>query len=175
MRSEHRRDYSRWGRTNSFASNVARLKEWLGLRVEWIDSQWLAPPTPDVSSAAVEPGTQMTLSTPVGEIYYTLDGSDPRGEDGVIHPQATLATSPIPLGELTQVTARVYRADHGPDQGYVLSGDDWSPSFRQTYFTNTPADAGPDSCWSSPALIWPRRACVSAPGSTFSPRFRASR
>lgn len=136
------RDFARWNWSGSFSSNVSSLKQWITRRVQWIDSQWLAPPVPSVTGAAVEAGTAVQLSTPVGQVYYTLDGSDPRGEDGAIRPEAIRASGPIVVNGLMRITARVYRANHGPsNQGYIASGDDWSPPLRQTYFTTPPANA----------------------------------
>ena len=139
------RDYSRWSgsRYGNFAGEISHLKTWLSSRVSWIDSQWLAPPTPSTTYPAVSAGTKVTLSTSLGQIYYTLDGSDPRGENGAIRPEAQLApNSGIEIGDVTRITARVYRASHGSTSGgYAPTGDDWSPRFDQTYFTTAPASA----------------------------------
>jgi hypothetical protein len=136
------REFARWGWSGTLATNVASMKQWVRRRVEWIDSQWLAPPVASVTESSVEPGTPIQLSTPVGQVYYTLDGTDPRGEDGAIRPEAIRANSPLVVNDLTRVTARVYRANHGPsNQGYIATGDDWSPVLRQTYFTAAPASS----------------------------------
>ena len=45
--------------------------------------------------------------TPGNQVYYTLDGSDPRTENGAIAANAILYTGPIALSQSTQVTARV--------------------------------------------------------------------
>ncbi len=139
------RDYSRWSgsRYGNFAGEISHLKSWLSSRVSWIDSQWLDPPTPSTTFPAVSPGTKVTLSTSAGQVYYTLDGSDPRGENGAIRPEAQLVpSSGIEIGDVTRITARVYRANHGSTSGgYAPTGDDWSPLLNQTYFTTAPASA----------------------------------
>jgi len=48
------------------------LKWFITQRFDWIDNQYVAPPTVSVV------GNQVTLTAPRGEIYYTLDGTDPR-------------------------------------------------------------------------------------------------
>ena len=65
-----------------------------------------------------------TVTTPVlatnpnagGSIYYTLDGSDPMGNDGVISPLAKLYTNQLALNVgVNKVVARVYfNAEFGP-------------------------------------------------------------
>ncbi|MFT6863536.1 MAG: hypothetical protein ACJAVK_002097 [Akkermansiaceae bacterium] len=53
----------------------------------------------------------LRLSAYSGDIYYTLDGSDPRLPGGIINPNALLAT---------------FDLDFGSSQDFILSGDSWS-------------------------------------------------
>ena len=80
------RDYRRWSgsRYSNFDGEIRHLKDWLRQRVEWIDSQWLASPTFDLTTPHVPVGTTVSLNAQQGQVYYTLDGSDPRGENGAI-------------------------------------------------------------------------------------------
>ena len=137
------RDYRRWSRSRygDFQGEIDHLKTWLRRRVEWIDSKWLDAPTFDVQNAHVDPGTPVNLQSSTGQVYYTLDGTDPRGEDGVVRPEARLANGPIFVNGLTQITARVHKPNHGGSNGYVRSGDDWSAPTVAYYFNETPADA----------------------------------
>ncbi len=138
------RDYARWSgsRYGNFAGEINHLKAWIKDRVEWVDSQWLRTPTVDVTALAVPPGTQVNLSAPAGQIYYTLDGTDPRGDDGAIRPQAIRATGPITINGATKLVARAYQANFGPTtQGYVPAGDDWSAPLTKEYFTEPPASS----------------------------------
>ncbi len=138
------RDYNRWSgsRYGDFAGEISHLKDWLTARVNWIDSQWLAAPVASTSGPMVAPGTGVTLTSPVGQVYYTLDGSDPRGDGGSISPTAIAATGPITIDAFTQITARVFLNNHGPtNQGYIPSGDDWSAPMSAVYFTDAAADA----------------------------------
>ena len=135
------REYARWSasRYGDFAGEIQHLKDWLTARVNWIDSQWLDRPTSDVAEPVVTPGTGVMLSSAVGEVYYTLDGSDPRAPGG----GAVRADGPVTIDAYTQITARVYLENHGPtNQGYIPSGDDWSPPTVIEYFVNPLVAAG---------------------------------
>ena len=139
------RDYRRWSssRYGDFAGEIRHLKDWLRQRVEWIDSQWLAAPQFSLSTPHVPVGTTVSLSTSRGQVYYTLDGSDPRGENGAISPNARRATGPIPINGFTRIVARVFEQNHGPtSQGYIPSGDDWSAPAVGVYYNDPPASAG---------------------------------
>jgi hypothetical protein len=136
------RNYARWSnsRYGDFAGEINHLKSWLTDRINWIDAQWLKAPTANVAGPVVTPGTRVTLSTPTGTVYYTLDGTDPRGDNGAR--RGTQATSAITINSYTKITARVYRSGHGPSQGYIASGDDWSAPVVLEYFVNPLAGAG---------------------------------
>ena len=139
------RDYQRWSsaRYGNFAGEIQHLKTWLRQRVEWIDSQWLVTPTFDVATPQVPVGATVVLGAPQGQIYYTLDGSDPRGENGVVRSEAHLAPGPIAVNGFTQIVARAYRQGHGPTtQGYIPTGDDWSAPVEGIYYNDPPAAPG---------------------------------
>lgn len=77
------RNTQRWGqygpRYGSFAGEITALKNWLELRANWIDRQFIYPP---VFSQVTSPeGTELlvTLENPnsSGTIYYTLDVTNP--------------------------------------------------------------------------------------------------
>jgi len=139
------RDYARWysPRYGNFAGEIQHMKNWLTTRISWVDSQWLAAPTFSGGGPVVSPGTQVSLWSSTGTVYYTLDGSDPRGENGAVSGSAIRATGPITINTYTQITARVYKSGHGSTaQGYIPTGDDWSPPAVGEYFVNPLAGAG---------------------------------
>lgn len=136
------RDYRKWGVGSTIDREVSRVKTWIRRRVEWIDSQWLAVPDFDADSPHVAPGTDVNLRATEGDVYYTLDGSDPRGVGGTIRPDAIKATGPIAINGLTTITARVYSQNHGGSHGYARAGDDWSAPVKRTYFNDSPAAPG---------------------------------
>lgn len=55
------------------------------------------PPTMSRSSGEVKAGTTLELSSSVGKIYYTIDGTDPRMIGGEIHPRALEYSGPLLL------------------------------------------------------------------------------
>ena len=69
------------------------MKDWITKRFAWIDAQFLSAPTLTVTNAGAS--QQLTLTTPKGEIYFTLDGSDPRQSGGKPAPNALKYSSPI--------------------------------------------------------------------------------
>ncbi len=78
------RNTQRWPsqgpRFGGFAGEINHLKDWLTQRVYWIDSRFVPPPEM-VAVAQPAEGQALVLLTsadPLGTVYYTLDGSDPR-------------------------------------------------------------------------------------------------
>lgn len=69
-------------------------------------------PTVAANGTVLLPGDPVTLTAPAGQIYYTLDGSDPRAADDT--PGGTLYDVPFALTTTATVRAR------------VRSGDQWS-------------------------------------------------
>lgn len=117
-----------------WAGEVSHLENWLLERAAWIDTQTIARPaiTPDAGN--VTAGDLVTLATDPGtQVYYTLDGSDPRDSGGGVSPNAILYTSPISVQGTTPVFAR---ARGGGD---FFGG--WSGPTSALFTVATPADA----------------------------------
>ena len=142
IRSAATRDFRRWNR-GSFTSEIRNLKNWIEDRVEWIDSRWLSAPSFSVSTPQVPVGTEVNLTSSTGTVYYTLDGSDPRGDNASVSSKAIRATGPITIDEFTRITARVFKSGHGSTRnGYIVTGDDWSPPAEAVFFNDPTAAAG---------------------------------
>ncbi|HEX2473854.1 MAG TPA: lamin tail domain-containing protein [Lacipirellulaceae bacterium] len=78
----------------------------------------------------VPAGFDLTIIAPAGEIWYTLDGSDPRAAGGATSATAILhngSAIDIPAGMTVKVRARV--------------GSEWSALNEATFITAAPADA----------------------------------
>ncbi|MFP6874836.1 MAG: CotH kinase family protein [Verrucomicrobiales bacterium] len=102
LRDAQARNFARWperspnggnfsqGGTSGWEAEVSHLKGWLQARAEWIDSQYLSPPVLNHPGGVVAEGFALLMSGD-GEIYFTLDGSDPRVIGG------TIADSAIPF------------------------------------------------------------------------------
>ncbi|MCA9234056.1 MAG: CotH kinase family protein [Planctomycetales bacterium] len=89
-------------------AEVSHLTNWLIARAQWIDDQLIAAPGVSPAPGNVASNTVVTLvsNEPGGEIYYTLDGSDPRADGGGISPAAILYSGPFVVTESTYVFAR---------------------------------------------------------------------
>src|SRR5204863_433785 len=58
----------------------------------------------------ISSGFRLTITKPAGvagEIYYTLDGTDPRLPGGALAPGAVRYTTPVALNQTTKVIARI--------------------------------------------------------------------
>ena len=75
-----------------WAGEVDHLKNWVTMRADWIDGQFVAPPILQ-SSAIVQSGEAVTGSAVEGTLYYTIDGLDPRLPGGGIRPSAIAIAS----------------------------------------------------------------------------------
>jgi len=86
----------------TYNDEINYLKDFLRQRLDWIDRQFIAAPAP----AQESPGAPLALAAPVGRIYYTLDGTDPRAPGGTISPNATHYTAPVAASKDIRLTAR---------------------------------------------------------------------
>jgi hypothetical protein len=95
----------------TWRAEMTWTSDWLESRIGWMDSQFVTlPGRPDFSHEAgrVEPGLQLEItSTDEGEIFYTLDGSDPRGSRAILNERAILYEGPVTIDENSRIVARV--------------------------------------------------------------------
>lgn len=130
------RDAMRWPENVSFygsyAAEVERLQSWLVNRAQWIDRQFIAPPTLSRNAD----GT-VTLTPATGSrLAFTLDGEDPRNFGG--KPSATVhfADAPLIIEASSDLRARSYAPD-----SHSFPGSPWSAEV--TASTTTPLAAPP--------------------------------
>lgn len=123
------RDLSRWSRPKrpwqspftqevfpaGQQAEIQRMKDYLQLRADFFDSQWVGPVDASQPPGFVLEGAVISLSGPDGaEIYYTLNGSDPRPSGG----GAPLASArrwegtPLSLTRSTRLRARAWKPSH---------------------------------------------------------------
>lgn len=106
---------------STWTSRVNSMKSWLQTRANWIDSNFLAPPSINFA------GNSVTIAKPSGQtgtLYYSLDGRDPI--------EAFLPyTEPITLTNSALVSARL-----------LTTEGDWSALISDTLLIGTPANAG---------------------------------
>jgi hypothetical protein len=92
----------------TYAEEVHYMKNWISQRLGWIDRQFLLGPTFSYQAGTAAAPGKLTMRSPIGKIYYTLDGTDPRASGGAAAPGAQVYKAAVKLnpGE-TIVTARV--------------------------------------------------------------------
>ncbi len=104
LEEPQKRNYERWpilGRPinpnyfvgSTYEEEVSWMKKFLETRLGWIEKQF--PPMPAATIQPTGKGKQAKLSSSGGEIYFTLDGTDPRARGGAISPNAVLYESPL--------------------------------------------------------------------------------
>ena len=104
LEEAQQRNFSRWTALNpggitgiNFAEpglsgwerEVSHLRGWLDARTQWIDDQFLGRPLLGQNSGVVDPGFELVMTAPEGQIYFTIDGSDPRAPGGDPSSEAT--------------------------------------------------------------------------------------
>jgi hypothetical protein len=113
LQESQERNYRKWpvlGRSikpnyyvgPTFDAEVNWMRLWIKDRIAWIDRQY--PATPKFSEKAG------TLSGS-GDIFYTLDGSDPRAPGGATAKAAKKYDGPIKMEANTKVFARIRRGN----------------------------------------------------------------
>lgn len=100
-----------WFVGDSFQDEVSWMKHWIRERIAWIDSQFLAPPSFLQGEESLKAGRTIRLETAAGEIFFTLDGSDPRLPGGEVSARARPYREPFVLEPGTQLFARVRGED----------------------------------------------------------------
>lgn len=113
------RNESRWGRFGSgFNIEVNGMKSWYTRRVRFMNSQFVDRPIFQTNTGIVEPGASVELTSPDGgDIYYTVDGSDPRSIGGSIASTALKYSEPIVVNESLNIRARVFKNSHTAQTG----------------------------------------------------------
>ncbi|MFT6863524.1 MAG: hypothetical protein ACJAVK_002085 [Akkermansiaceae bacterium] len=89
----------------------------------------LDPPTFSQQGGSVPEDFELLISSAVGTIYYTTDGSDPRQIGGTFNPAATML--PGSVSESTLLTKR------SPEWRYLDDGDDMGTPWREVAFDNS--------------------------------------
>jgi len=122
-----------WRDRDTYQKEVDWLKTWLEDRLAWMDQaiaeeRASVPPVFYIDGIEhnddgyVQNGNTLSISSSRGNIYYTLDGSDPRlGNDNGISPTAHEYIDPMTLTQSVTVKAR------------ALSGNAWSALNKATY------------------------------------------
>jgi hypothetical protein len=109
----------------TWQAEVTYMKNWITPRLEWLDDQSMRsgrvayrPPVLSHNGGSIAAPVSITMEPfrrtlaattyPEGEIYYTLDNSDPRLPGGEINGAALKYTGPLTIQSSVSVKARLY-------------------------------------------------------------------
>ena len=110
--------------SGTYEGQIDFIKDWLTNRMAWIDGEFTGAPELSIPSGLVPAGTVVTLTAPE-DIYFTIDGQDPRLSGGEIWEGAQMIPGMTPFEvTVTQTTSIVARAK---------SGDEWSGPVSANY------------------------------------------
>ena len=115
----------------TYAAIISEMRKWTLGRYLWMDSQFLHAPKLNLEGGAISPDFRLEISSSDGDVYYTLDGTDPRSPGGGIAAGATLYSGPVTLNSNARVVARVY---NNPTTLWTP----WSPPASATFVVETP-------------------------------------
>ena len=110
----------------SWTSRTNSMKSWLQSRANWIDSNFLSPPSFSSSGGIVSNGFQLTITNTTGQsgtIYHSLDGSDPIDS-------LTAYSGPVAPTQSSEIAARV-----------LTTSGTWSAIRRATFVVGVPASS----------------------------------
>jgi hypothetical protein len=134
------RDFAKWPRLGTYvwpnpplystpttyAGIIANMKSWVSGRYSWIDTQFLKVPQLSRGDSGVSPGFTLSMSAPLGTIYYTTDGTDPRAPGGGLSAKALPYSSSVIIQTNSRVVAR------------ARSGTRWSGPTGATFIVAVP-------------------------------------
>jgi hypothetical protein len=133
------------GTNGTWAGEIAWLKSWWTQRLAFMDGQFTRPVTTDLPPGVVPAGSMAGLAIPAPaaagiQIYYTVDGSDPRPMAVEPYPAGGVPVITTLMPETSAVRAIVPVSDPGTAwRGADLNGN------------NNHADDFDDSAWRSNA------------------------
>jgi CotH kinase protein/Chitobiase/beta-hexosaminidase C-terminal domain/Lamin Tail Domain len=141
LREAQPREAERWDlqpRGGSYQSEIDWMKGWLSNRIDFIDGQLVPKPGLTAPGGRVLPGAVVTLTTPShATVYYTLDGSDPRGPQGAISSSARIYSGPIRLTADARLVARA-RDPAKRQTGGPRTSTPWSGPVAATFKVTPP-------------------------------------
>jgi hypothetical protein len=95
----------------TYDEEIQYLKTWITNRMAWIDAQFPPPPQPSRLAGAPSTNDVLTFSAPAGQVYFTLDGSDPRLPGGATSSAARAIQMPIVVTNSVSIMARTRKDD----------------------------------------------------------------
>ena len=91
----------------TYDEEILYLKTWMSNRLAWINAQFVPPPQMQPPDTEVAPGATLVLTSAVGQVQFTVDGSDPRQPGGAVSASARPAGPPLTVTNELRIFARV--------------------------------------------------------------------
>ncbi len=109
----------------SYDEEIDYLKQWVEKRYRWIDGQFLRAPALSPPAGPLERGAKVEIKARRGEVYYTLDGTDPRAPGGEPSGTAKTYRGSIALDQSAKIVCRMRQEGR------------WSPPTRAAFTVNS--------------------------------------
>ena len=93
----------------TYDDEIVYLKGWLSNRLAWVSAQFLPPPVAYSAEPAGLSAASLIITSAVGRVYFTLDGTDPRQPGGAMSMAAQLFQQPLPVTNNLQIFARTQK------------------------------------------------------------------
>jgi len=133
----------------TYQGEVDFQKKWLVEHIHFMDTNLLNRPTLPSPEGQIPMGALVSITDNSGKvgtrIYYTVDGSDPRGFQGTTNPAALLYNGPITITNNVRIRARAVNANHrnltgisGPGSRNPVVSTPWSGDSVSTYYITPP-------------------------------------
>jgi len=150
VRAAQARDVVKWPgvttpRFGGYQGEVDHMKEWMTNRLHFMDTNFVPRPTLSTVGGRIDPGFTFNIAVPLKpgtQVYYTLDGSDPRASGGAVSAAAQLYSEAITVNSNAHVVARSFNAAHrnlvGPANGNPPANSTWSGPVRALLVIDEP-------------------------------------
>jgi hypothetical protein len=138
----------------TYQGEVDFQKRWYIDRINFLDTNFLGRPVFTITNEGlVTNGAVLAINDVSGKpgtvIFYTLNGTDPRGFQGSTNPAAILYTGPITITNNVRVRARAFNPNHSNMTGSTQAGSGgasrhpllsskWSGDLASTYYVAVP-------------------------------------
>ena len=149
-RESQPRDVGRWPgvttpRFGGYQGEVQNMKDWMTNRLHFMDTNFLPRPGLSTPGGRISPGFTFSIGVPDKpgtQIYYTLDGTDPRAPGGTVSVSAQLYSGAVTVHANAHVVARSFNANHrnlsGVAQGNPPASTSWSGPVRALLVVDEP-------------------------------------
>jgi hypothetical protein len=93
----------------TYDDEIQYMKGWITNRLAWMNSQFVSPPSPSTTGGTQAGTNVLTFSAPAGQVYFTMDGTDPRAGGGAVSAVARPYQAPVALTNTVTITARTQK------------------------------------------------------------------